>query len=182
MTTGGRQSGRRASLAVGKDGMPEDSRALLERHAKLRMEHTDHEQQLKDEEAGPLSAPQSIQDRRNQHTVAEVLAPCRVMRFIESKAKAWGVGGKRISGMVNKAEKRLGLGFFYNLRLRGDKKDLHGRLGGGQAQKDAREEKKAQLETMTLDKKRQIDTAAAVLGCPAEPGMGRRAIASAPRT
>jgi len=126
-----RGGGRRASLAIGKDGLPEDSRALMERHAKLRMEQTDHEQQLLAEE-----------ERRNQNKVAEILA------------KAWGVGGKRISGMVSKIEKD-------------DKKK--GKIGGRfdkEAEKEKKEETKQRIETMTLDKKRQIDSNAAVLRCP----------------
>eukprot|EP00435_Cladocopium_sp_Y103_P041063 s430_g11.t1 len=134
-TGGGRPSARRASLAVGKDGQPEDSRAQMERIAKLRMEQTDHEQQLKDEE-----------DKRNQAKMAEILV------------KAWGVGGKRMSGIVSKVEKKDDK----------DKKKLHGRLGNKEAEREAQEEKKAKLETMTLDKKRQIDQAAAVLGCPVD--------------
>ena len=134
-TTGGRQPGRRASLAVGKDGMPEDSRAQMERIAKLRMEHTDHEQQLKDEE-----------EKRNQAKMAEILA------------KAWGVAGKRMSGIVSKVEKKED----------GAEKKKFGRLGNKEAEREAQEEKKAKLETMTLDKKRQIDSAAAILGCPVD--------------
>ncbi|CAL1164483.1 unnamed protein product [Cladocopium goreaui] len=136
-TTGGSRSARRASLAVGKDGQPEDSRTQMERIAKLRMEQTDHEQQLKDEE-----------DRRNQAKMAEILA------------KAWGVAGKRMSGLVSKVEK--------NDDKDKDKKKLQGRLGNKEAEREAQEEKKAKLETMTLEKKRQIDQAAAVLGCPVD--------------
>ncbi|CAK9050313.1 unnamed protein product [Durusdinium trenchii] len=133
MTTGGRPSQRRASMAVGKDGQVEDSRALMDRLAKLRMEGTDHEQQLKDEE-----------DRRNQQKMAEILA------------KAWGVGGKRISGMVSKVEKDD----------KGKSKKLGGLFGSKEAEREEQEQKKAKLETMTLDKKRQIDSNAAILGCP----------------
>lgn len=139
-TTGGSRSARRASLAVGKGGQPEDSRAQMERIAKLRMEHTDHEQQLKDEE-----------DKRNQAKMAEILA------------KAWGVAGKRMSGIVSKVEKKED-----KKDKDKDKKKLQGRLGNKEAEREAQEEKKAKLETMTLDKKRQIDTAAAVLGCPVD--------------
>ncbi|CAJ1387343.1 unnamed protein product [Effrenium voratum] len=142
-TTGGHsRGGRRASLAVGKDGLPEDSRALMERHAKLRLEATDHEQELKDQE-----------DKKNQQKVAEILA------------KAWGVGGKRLSGMMTKIQtgKEEDTG----------KKGKLGRLND-KAAKEQKEESKQRLETMTLDKKRQIDSAAAILGCPGDRGASVR--------
>eukprot|EP00913_Durusdinium_trenchii_P012186 g11445.t1 len=110
MTTGGRPSQRRASMAVGKDGQVEDSRALMDR------------------------------------LMAEILA------------KAWGVGGKRISGMVSKVEKDD----------KGKSKKLGGLFGSKEAEREEQEQKKAKLETMTLDKKRQIDSNAAILGCPQE--------------